>query len=63
MDCLVAKDFMHVYNALLVLKEILDVFPMASVNELVGPSLDQEVQRLTQVEERDDLKILARAYV
>lgn len=54
---------MHVYNAVLVLKEIIDVFPIAAVNEVVGSSIDLEIQRLTQAEERGDLKILARSYV
>jgi THO complex subunit 2 len=54
---------MHVYNAVLVLKEIIDVFPMAAVNDVVGSLIDLEMQRLTQSEERGDLKILARAYV
>ena len=63
MDCIEAGDFMHVYNSVLVLKEVIEVFPMASVNEVVGSSLDLEIQRLVQNEERGDLKILARAYV
>ncbi|THH08122.1 hypothetical protein EW145_g2921 [Phellinidium pouzarii] len=62
MDCIQAGDFMHVYNAVLVLKEIIEVFPIAAVNEVVGSSIDLEIQRLVQSEERGDLKILARAY-
>ena len=54
---------MHVYNAVLVLKEIIEVFPIAAVNEVVGSSIDLEIQKLVQSEERGDLKILARAYV
>lgn len=54
---------MHVYNAVLVLKEIIEFFPMAAVNEVVGSSIDLEIQRLVQSEERGDLKILARACV
>lgn len=54
---------MHVYNAVLVLKEIIEVFPVAAVNEVVGATIDHEVQKLVQNEERGDLKILARAYV
>ena len=54
---------MHVYNAILVLKEIIDVFPLANVNEVVGSSIDLEIQKLVQTEERGDLKIIARAYV
>lgn len=54
---------MHVYNAVLVLKEIIEVFPIAAVNEVVGSSIDLEIQKLVQSEERGDLKILARACV
>ncbi|KAH8118538.1 transcription factor/nuclear export subunit protein 2-domain-containing protein [Phellopilus nigrolimitatus] len=61
-DCIQAGDFMHVYNAVLVLKEIIEYFPIAAVNEVVGSSIDLEIQRLVQSEERGDLKILARAY-
>ncbi|KAI5124799.1 hypothetical protein M0805_005432 [Coniferiporia weirii] len=61
-DCIQAGDFMHVYNSVLVLKEIIEVFPIAAVNEVVGSSIDLEIQRLVQSEERGDLKILARAY-
>lgn len=60
-ECIEAGDFMHVYNAVIVLKEIIDVFPIASVNEVVGSLIDLEIQRLAQSEERGDLKILARA--
>ena len=54
---------MHVYNAILVLKEILEVFPIAAVNEVVGSSIDFEISKLINSEERGDLKILARACV
>ncbi len=54
---------MHVYNTILVLKEIIEFFPIASVNEVVGSLIDLEIQRLSQSEERGDLKVLARAYV
>ena len=47
---------MHVYNAVLVLKEIIEVFPIASVNDVVGSSIDLEIQQLVQNEERGDLR-------
>lgn len=53
---------MHVSNAIIVLKEILDVFPLASVVD-AGSSIDNAMERLIEVEERGDLKILARSYV
>lgn len=64
-DCIEAGDFMHVSNAVLVLMEILDVFPLASVNEVVGSNLDRVMQRLVQQQQkkREDLKILATSSV
>ena len=53
---------MHIYNTIMVLKEILPVFPLASVWESAGPMLDGAITRLVEKEERGDLKILARAY-
>lgn len=52
---------MHVYNAIIVLKEILPVFPVAKIIELAGTALDGAINRLLEKEERGDLKILARA--
>ena len=52
---------MRVYNAILVLKEIIEVFPLSTINEVVGSSLNLEIQRVVETEERGDLKILARA--
>jgi THO complex subunit 2 len=54
---------MHVYNAIIVLKEILPVFPLSAVIDLIGPPLNQVIETLIEKEERGDLKILARAYV
>jgi hypothetical protein len=53
---------MHVYNAIIVLKEILSVFPLGPVVE-TGASLDRAMDEFIEREERGDLKILARAYV
>lgn len=53
---------MHVYNAIIVMKEILPVFPLAAVFD-TGASLDSAIDRLLETEERGDLKILGRAYV
>jgi THO complex subunit 2 len=59
-DCIQTGEFMHVYNAIIVLKEILPVFPLASVGD-VGASLDIAIHDLLEREERGDLKILGRA--
>jgi THO complex subunit 2 len=53
---------MHVYNAIVVLKEILSVFPLAGATDQ-GPALDKLMQEFLEKEERGDLKILGRACV
>ena len=53
---------MHVYNAIIVLKEVLPVFPVAATSGTAGYSLLAVLDRLLEKEERGDLKILARAY-
>ena len=53
---------MHVYNAIIVLKEVLPVFPVAAASGPAGYSLVTVLDRLLEKEERGDLKILARAY-
>ncbi|KAI0650660.1 transcription factor/nuclear export subunit protein 2-domain-containing protein [Trametes meyenii] len=61
-ECIESGEFMHIYNAIVVLKEILPVFPVASVSEFAGASLARSVERFLEKEERGDLKILGRAY-
>lgn len=51
---------MHVYNAIIVLKEIITVFPLADVTD-TGAGLDITMDRFLETEERGDLKILGRA--
>ena len=53
---------MHVYNAIIVLKEILPVFPLTPVCD-AGAALDKAMQEFVDREERGDLKILGRAFV
>ncbi|KAG9317173.1 transcription factor/nuclear export subunit protein 2-domain-containing protein [Chiua virens] len=60
-NCIETGEFMHVYNAIIVLKEILPVFPLAAVSEY-GPAIDSMIDKLVEGEERGDLKILSRAY-
>jgi THO complex subunit 2 len=59
-ECIQTGEFMHVYNSIVVLKEILDVFPLISVNE-AGVGINAAVDRLIETEDRGDLKILARS--
>ncbi|KAI0047273.1 hypothetical protein FA95DRAFT_1664524 [Auriscalpium vulgare] len=61
-DCIQTNEFMHVYNAIIVLKEILPVFPSGAVSDSFGKNLNTVMEDFIQKEERGDLKILARAY-
>ena len=54
---------MHVYNTIIVLKQILPVFPVSYVNDFIGNSLSRAIEKFVDKEERGDLKILGRAYV
>ncbi|KAL0949134.1 hypothetical protein HGRIS_009218 [Hohenbuehelia grisea] len=60
-DCIQTGEFMHVYNTIIVLKEILPVFPLAAVHDN-GIQIDRAMDRFLETEERGDLKILGRAY-
>ena len=53
---------MHVYNAIIVMKELLPVFPLSAVTD-TGASIDAAMDRFLEIEDRGDLKILGRAYV
>lgn len=59
-ECIQTGEFMHVYNAIIVLKEIITVFPLAEVTD-TGAGLDITMDRFLETEERGDLKILGRA--
>ena len=54
---------MHVYNAIVVMKEILGVFPLSSTSEAAGVAIDQAIDKFLEDETRGDLKILAKSYV
>lgn len=53
---------MHVYNAIVVLKEILPVFPLNAVSN-DGHLVDATMKTMVEKEERENLKILGRASV
>ncbi|KAG6850048.1 hypothetical protein H0H93_001864, partial [Arthromyces matolae] len=62
-DCIQTGEFMHVYNTIIILKELLPVFPLAAVSITdTGASLDAAMDRFLENEERGDLKILGKAY-
>ena len=56
---------MHVYNGIIVLKEILPVFPLIKMAEhgsvSCGVVIDHAIDQFLEKEERGDLKILGRA--
>ncbi|KAL1743555.1 transcription factor/nuclear export subunit protein 2-domain-containing protein [Schizophyllum fasciatum] len=56
------QEFMHIYNTIIVLKEILPVFPLSSVNDTCGVKLMAAVDKAIGDEKRGDLKILGKAY-
>ena len=53
---------MHVYNSIIILQELLPVFPVASVNESAGPALAAAIERFLEKEDRADLKVLGAAF-
>ncbi|KAJ7283481.1 transcription factor/nuclear export subunit protein 2-domain-containing protein [Mycena rebaudengoi] len=60
-ECIRTGEFMHVYNTIIVLKEILPVFPLSDVSADIGSTLDMAMEKFVETEERGDLKILGRA--
>ncbi len=60
-ECITTGEFMHVYNAIIVLKEILPVFPLSAITPDTGAQLDIAMDQFVEKEERGDLKILGRA--
>ena len=60
--CIETGEFMHVYNAIVVMKEILPVFPVASVHDSAGVQVDAVIEKFLKEEERADLKILGMSY-
>jgi len=61
-ECIQTEEYMHVYNAIIVLKEILPVFPLVVVQPC-GTDIDKAIDQLLEREQRGDLKILGKAYV
>lgn len=53
---------MHIYNSLIVLKEILPMFPIAAVHETAGPTLQIAIERFLEKEKRSDLKVFGSAF-
>lgn len=53
---------MHIYNSLVILKEILPMFPVAAVWDIAGITLQRAIDAFVEGEKRADLKIFGGAY-
>ena len=53
---------MHIHNAIVILQELLPVFPVAAVNHASGKAISEAMAKCIEVEHREDLKVLAGAY-
>nr|GAT53854.1 predicted protein [Mycena chlorophos] len=62
-DSINTGEFMRIYNSIVMLKEILPVFPLAAVVSETGTSLVQTMETFVQNEQRDNLKILGTSYL
>lgn len=60
--CISTGEFMHVSNAIIVLKEVLAVFPDNNIQTSTGNFLDEALKSLLSKETRGDLKVLATSY-
>lgn len=61
-ECIETGEYMHIYNSLVVLREILPMFPIAAVHEAAGPSLQHAIDRFVEKEKRNDLKVFGNAF-
>ncbi|KZT71598.1 hypothetical protein DAEQUDRAFT_763816 [Daedalea quercina L-15889] len=61
--CIETGEFMNVYNAIIILKEILPVYPIGVVHRESGEKICAQMQKFLDKETRGDLKILGRAYM
>ena len=59
-ECIQTGEFMHVYNSIVVLKEVLGVFLLISVSD-AGVSINAAMDHLIETEDQGDLKILAQS--
>ncbi|KAI5809240.1 transcription factor/nuclear export subunit protein 2-domain-containing protein [Pyronema omphalodes] len=55
-NCLSSKEYMHIRNAIVVLKHVVDFFPAV---DWIGRTVVEKVEALVKVEKREDLKIAA----
>jgi THO complex subunit 2 len=55
-----SKEYMRIKNTIMILREIASCYPVLSI---VGSKLNTAVQSLATKEKRDDLKLMANAYL
>ena len=55
-NCLSSKEYMHIRNAIVILKQVVDFFPAV---DWIGRTVVEKVEDLVKVEKREDLKIAA----
>jgi THO complex subunit 2 len=55
-NCLSSKEYMHIRNAIVVLKHVVDYFPAV---DWIGRTMVEKVEDLAKSEKREDLKIAA----
>ncbi|KAF7331994.1 hypothetical protein MKEN_00079700 [Mycena kentingensis (nom. inval.)] len=61
-ECIGTGEFMRVHNSIIVLKEILPVFPLALVLPEPATVIMQAMEKFLEIETRDNLKVLGRSY-
>ncbi|EPY54210.1 THO complex subunit Tho2 [Schizosaccharomyces cryophilus OY26] len=57
--CLLSGEYMHIYNAIIILEKLLPCFPLIQES---GQSLKKAAEKLKENEKREDIKILALGY-
>jgi hypothetical protein len=60
-ECLLSGEAMHIRNAIIVLTEVLPVFPLKEVSHNSGPAIINAVRELLEKETRPDLFNMAQS--
>lgn len=60
-QCVDGTEYMQIYNAIIILKELLPVMPRSDTNFAIGTSIHDCMKRCIAKETREDLKVLAQA--
>jgi THO complex subunit 2 len=57
-QCLSSDEYIHIHNAIVILKEVLEEFPISSVNTATGNWIYTTIESCHSNEKRQDLQIL-----